>query len=157
MKLKDIEKKIMNELYRNSSQTQIEIANSNNIGMTRQTIAKYIKRLDKSGFYNYISFTNPNLAGLRSFFLEIKTNPQEPEIVNKLKLKQDITTIDGIIGTTSLIVKGVTQNNSEFHKLLNTVDSVISASIFQHYHIIDCLSVFKIAGKEVTIQKGENN
>ncbi|MFX0103843.1 MAG: hypothetical protein ACFFCS_30050, partial [Candidatus Hodarchaeota archaeon] len=121
-----------------------------NLGLSRQNISSEIDKLEKSGMVRYSIIENPNLQDIRTFFIEIKTNPEEPEIVSKLNEIKGIISLDGIIGQNSLMAKFHARNNREFSEILEKIDSIIARTRFQHYKIIDCLKTFKDGGKDLS-------
>lgn len=143
--MKKILKRTLNLLYLDSGKNYIQIAEE--LQVSRQTIAKYIKTLEHNCISSYDIIENPNSQSIRTFFIEIKTNPEEPEIVSKLLKIRSIKSIDGIIGANSLMVKFRVQNISEFNSVLHKIDNIISGSRFQHYRIIECLNTFKDGGR----------
>lgn len=144
MELKKKQKVLLNNLYNNSDLTKIELGKL--LGVTRQTASNYSTFLEDLLIDSYYTLVNPNINNQRSFFLQIKTNPEEPEIISKLKRIKSTQYIDGIIGTHSLIVKFNVSNNLIFNKVLTRIDKIISKSRFQHYRIIETLKTYKLGG-----------
>ncbi|MHA1727220.1 MAG: Lrp/AsnC family transcriptional regulator [Promethearchaeota archaeon] len=144
---------LLNVLYKNSMRSLAEIGKD--LHMTRQHVATYLKRLKNDNIiYEYSIVENPNIQESKIFFIEIKTNPEEPEIVSRLEKIPSIRSIDGIIGSNSLIAKFYVRNDQEFNDILNQIDKIISSSRFQHYKIINCLKIFKNEGNSII--KSEN-
>ncbi|MHA1452753.1 MAG: Lrp/AsnC ligand binding domain-containing protein [Promethearchaeota archaeon] len=145
MKISSDQKKLLNMLYMNSRITNSELGEV--IGKSRQTVWKYIQTLNSNvGGFEKTQILNPNREDNRIFFIEIKTNPEEPEIITKLSNLYPTKSIDGIIGDTSLMVKFQVRTNEEFRGVLRKIDSIIEKSQFQFYHVINVLNVFKEAG-----------
>ena len=145
MKISVDQKKLLNFLYSNSRITNTELGKL--LGKTRQTVWQYIKSLNKKGSgFEKTQITHPNREDNRIFFAEIKTNPEEPEIISKLSALFPTKSIDGIIGNTSLMVKFQVKTNEDFRQVLRKVDSIIANSRFQFYRIINALNVFKEGG-----------
>jgi DNA-binding Lrp family transcriptional regulator len=145
MKILPIQKKLLNILYNNSKTTNIELGKI--LGKTRQTIWQYIKTLNQNGTgFEKIYIPHPNRVDNRIFFVEIKTNPEEPEIVSNLSTLFSAKSIDGIIGNTSLMVKFQVKSNEDFRQLLRKIDEIIANTRFQFYRMINVLNVFKEAG-----------
>lgn len=144
MDLKPKHKVLLNLLYMMSDMTKIELGET--IGVTRQTASSYVSDLENSVIHSYSDVPNPNIGNIRTFFLQVKTNPEEPEIISNLKKIRATRFIDGIIGTHSLMVKFCVQNNVMFDKVLTRIDKIISKSKFQHYRIIETLKTYKVAG-----------
>ncbi|MHA1847932.1 MAG: hypothetical protein ACTSXU_09825 [Promethearchaeota archaeon] len=142
-----MKKQVLNLLYNDSFQNLDEIAQD--LGISRQVVTRNVLAIEKNDYLRYTVIINPNLLNTRLFFIEIKTNPEEPEIISRLLSIPGIETIDGIIGQNSLIAKFQVWNNSLFHETIEKIDNVIANTRFQYYRIIDCLRTFKIGGKPV--------
>ena len=98
---------------------------------SRQNIGKYVGQLEQGDLITYTIVENPNVHDVRTFFIEIKTNPEEPEIVSKLIQIERVRSIDGIIGQNSLVVKVCTRNDQQFSAILKQIDGIITGSRFQ--------------------------
>ncbi len=145
MKITFEQKKLLNIMYSNSKTTNIELGKL--LGKSRQTIWQYIKSLNGNGLeFEKTQILHPNREDNRIFFIEIKTNPEEPEIISNLGRIFHTKSIDGIIGNTSLMVKFQVKTNEEFQQVLRKVDSIIANTRFQFYRVINVLTVFKEAG-----------
>jgi DNA-binding Lrp family transcriptional regulator len=145
VKISSDQKKLLNVLYSNSRITNTDLGRI--LGKSRQTIWQYIKLLNSNGSgFEKTQILHPNREDNRIFFVEIKTNPEEPEIISALSNLYQIKSIDGIIGDTSLMVKFQVRKNEEFRAVLKRLDTIIAQSRFQFYHVIDVLGVFKEAG-----------
>jgi ribosomal protein S18 acetylase RimI-like enzyme/DNA-binding Lrp family transcriptional regulator len=152
MQISHDQMKLMNLLYANSDQTHQQLGDL--IGKSRITVWKYLKSVNpENSNFEKERIKHPNREDNRIFFIEIKTNPEEPEIISKLgrinsRLRNEIQTksIDGIIGNTSLMVKFQVENNEEFRQVLRNVDKIIANTRFQFYRVINVLNVFKEAG-----------
>jgi DNA-binding Lrp family transcriptional regulator len=141
---------LLNSLYRNSLASQDDLARqleAMNLPASRQNIGKYIDYIEKGNFISYTIVENPNVHEVRTFFIEIKTNPEEPEIVTKLSDMPRVRSIDGIIGQNSLVVKVCTRNDQQFAAILKQLDGIITGTRFQHYKVINCLKTFKDGGE----------
>lgn len=145
MKISSDQKKLLNILYANSRITNSELGKM--LNKSRQTIWQYIKSLNSTdSSFEKMLISHPNREDNRIFFAEIKTNPEEPEIISKLSSLYPTKSIDGIIGNTSLMVKFQVRTNEDFRNVLRKVDAIIANSRFQFYRIINVLNVFKEAG-----------
>ena len=145
MKIKIIQKKMMNLLYEDSKIKKSELEKI--LGRKRQTIWHYIQSMKEDGYeFETTPIRHPNREDNRIFFVEIKTNPEEPNIISKLSEIYQTKSIDGIIGDTSLMVKFQVRTNVEFRNVLKKLDTIIAQSRFQFYHVINILNVFKEAG-----------
>ncbi len=149
MSLKLTSREILNLYYQDhrESLTKLSGALGNaQLKLSRQRIGKYISQLETDKKIVYTIIENPNVHEFRTFFIEIKTNPEEPEIVSRLQQIARVRTIDGIIGQNSLIVKFCTRNDQEFSKILEQVDRLITGTRFQHYKIINIIKSYKDGG-----------
>lgn len=145
MKISSDQKKLLNILYTNSRITNIELGKQ--LGKSRQTVWQYIKLLNANGSgFEKIPIIHPNRDDNRIFFVEIKTNPEEPDIVSELSRIFQVKSIDGIIGDTSLMVKFQVRTNEGFRSVLKKLDTIIAESRFQFYHVINILHTFKEGG-----------
>lgn len=144
--ISSISKQLLNLLYEDSMVSQKELGVK--LGYTRQSTSKILNNLEKSGIISKFSIVeNPNVQDSRIFFVAIKTNPEEPEIVSQLEEMSSIRSIDGIIGLNSLMVKFFVRDSIEFNDVINQLDRIIAGTRFQHYRIIECIKIFKDAGK----------
>ncbi|MCP4763126.1 MAG: Lrp/AsnC family transcriptional regulator [archaeon] len=145
-------KKLLNLLYKDSNmklKNIVEELEKSWRKVSRQTIAndiKDIKEKKEKIISGFSIIENPNLQNIRTFFIEIKTNPEESEIIPKLKSIQGIRAIDGIIGPTSLIIKFCIPFNQGFDDILNKIGEIITKTRFRYYKIIDCLKTYKKDG-----------
>lgn len=144
---------LVNLLYQDSRVSLIDIGEK--LNLSRQSVSKEIEKLEKSGMIRYTIIENPNMQDTRTFFIQIKTNPEEPEIISKLNEIKGIVSLDGIIGQNSLMVKFFARSNQEFSEIIEKIDNIIARTRFQHYKIIDCLKTFKDGGKDLTDVEGE--
>lgn len=142
MKISPMHKTLANLLYSDSNLKIVDIANVLNI--SRQTASKYYKTLLETLIERKTRIANT--SSFRNFYVEIKSNPEEPDIVSKLLRIDGIRSMDGIIGAYSLIAEFSANSKSHFNYILHKIDSIISTSKFQHYRLIDCLYVFKMDG-----------
>ncbi len=123
--------------------------NSRAIGLSRQTYQNKLDRLrDQQIITNFTININPSLHpnNLKYVMLEIKTNPQEPELVKNLLEIPHLRMLDGIIGDFSLFALFIFNSPEEYYQILNTIDKIMSKSYFKKYQIIDTIKVFKTNG-----------
>jgi DNA-binding Lrp family transcriptional regulator len=146
MEITPDKKKLLSMLYSNSRITNEKLGEI--IGKNRITVGQYLKSLNEENdpYYDKTTLFHPNRKDNRIFFIEIKTNPEEPTIVSKLQSIFDTKSIDGIIGNTSLMVKFQVEKNEDIPQVLRKVDSIIANTRFQYYRLINVLTVFKEAG-----------
>ncbi len=81
----------------------------------------------------------------RTSFFEIKTNPNEPWLIEEFE-KFKFESLDGIIGEYSLILKVKTRNNFEFNQILKNIDNLMAKGSFKKYQLIDVLQTYKENG-----------
>jgi DNA-binding Lrp family transcriptional regulator len=137
--------KLLEELYKNSRETTEELADK--LHKSRQTIAKMRDNLwQKNVIQRPAILLNPHRLNLQYFFMEIKTNPAEPEILQRLKNIPEITSIDGILGEYALIVKFEMRTKQMFANTLTNIENSVAQSMFQSYRIIETIDVFKLGG-----------
>lgn len=91
----------------------------------------------------------------RLFFLEIKTNPAEPRIIDALRRIPQVLSIDGIVGEYSLWVKVSVRDQSEFSTVLSKVDQVLGSTIFQRYRVVEVLVPFKEFGEVFPVRQDD--
>jgi DNA-binding Lrp family transcriptional regulator len=137
--------RILEQLYQDARIHAIEL--QSNTSISRQTIS----RLRKTFWDNYIiqsapAVLNAHVLNLQYFFMEIKTNPAEPELLSRLKQIPGLISIDGVIGEYALIVKFELPTKTAFADILNQIDQSVAQSLFQSYRIIETIDVFKIGG-----------
>ncbi len=137
--------KLLNEFYIDSRTTLVSLEDV--IGLTRQTISKMKTQLWENGILvGPAIILNPIVLDLTQYFMEIKTNPSEPEILNRIKKIREVQMIDGILGNYSLIVKFQVPSKNRFSAILKKIDSEIAESRFQSYKLIEIIEPFKIGG-----------
>jgi DNA-binding Lrp family transcriptional regulator len=151
----DKKKKVNQQFIKNlTGKTKFVISkNSRALRISRQTYQSKLDYMRKEKIIN--SFTiniNPNIhpIGLKYVMIEIKTNPKEPELVNKLLLIPQLRILDGIIGDFSLFGLFVFKSMQEYHRVLNKVDEIMAGSYFKKYQIIETIKVFKTNGISLT-------
>ncbi len=151
--INDKARSLLNLLYDDALASQDSLAaklEALRLPASRQNIGKYVGQLEQGDLITYTIVENPNVHDVRTFFIEIKTNPEEPEIVTKIMQIERVRSIDGIIGQNSLVVKVCTRNDQQFSAILKQIDGIITGSRFQHYKVINCLTTFKDGGKILT-------
>jgi DNA-binding Lrp family transcriptional regulator len=133
-----------------NSKTKLNIKEiSDNLGYSRQTFYNKFERLKKEKIIGQFTINiNPNIRpnNLKYVLLEVKTNPQEPELVKNLKLIPQLRILDGILGDYSLFALFVFNSSRDYYNALNKIDEVMSKSYFKKYQIIDTIKVFKTNG-----------
>ena len=122
------------------------------LGYTRQTIKKRFDDLNKEKIIsNFTININPNIRpiNLKYVLLEIKTNPKEPELLEKLLKISQLKILDGILGEYSLFALLIFHSSEEYYQVLSIIDKIMAQSYFKKYHIIETIKVFKTNGIEL--------
>ena len=123
--------------------------NSRSLGLSRQT---YQNKLDilrsQKIITNFTININPNIRpnNLKYVLLEIKTNPNEPKLVEELLKISQLKKLDGVIGDFSIFALFIFKSSDEYYEILNNVDEIMAKSYFKKYQIIETIKVFKING-----------
>jgi DNA-binding Lrp family transcriptional regulator len=146
--------KVLEQLYADSRIQSNDLAQ--NLNLTRQTISKLRTDLWNDHIINSPAvILNPHVLNLHYAFMEIQTNPSEPEILNQMLSFPEVASIDGILGEYSLVIKFESPSKQRFAQILSTIDEGIARSQFHSYHIIETIDVFKQGGFPIT--KKESN
>jgi DNA-binding Lrp family transcriptional regulator len=122
------------------------------LGYTRQTIKNRFDDLKTEKIIsNFTININPNILpiNLKYVLLEIKTNPKEPELLERLLQISQLKILDGILGEYSLFALLIFQSSEEYYQVLSVIDKVMAQSYFKKYHIIETIKVFKTNGIEL--------
>jgi DNA-binding Lrp family transcriptional regulator len=126
--------------------------NSRALGLSRQT---YQNKLDilrsQKIITNFTININPNILpnNLKYVLLEIKTNPNEPELLENLLKISQLKVLDGILGEYSLFALLIFHSSEEYYQVLSTIDNIMAQSHFKKYQIIETIKVFKTNGIEL--------
>ena len=123
-----------------------------NLNISRKTILRLLRQIKKYKMINNFSINiNPNIQpNLKYVFLEIKTNPKEPQIVNELLKMPQLLMLDGIFGEYSLIALFIFKSSEEYYNVLNLIDEIMSSSHFKKYQLLETIKTFKINGIELS-------
>jgi len=81
--------------------------------------------------------------------LEIKTNPNEPQLLENLLKISQLKILDGILGEYSLFALFIFHSPEEYYQVLSKIDSIMARSYFKKYRIIETIKVFKTNGIEL--------
>ncbi len=136
---------LLEQLYKNSRISSSHLEEK--MGLSRQSISKIKNFLwNKKIIYKPTFILNPHVLNLQFFFMEIKTNPSEPRILEAISKFEEISAFDGILGDYSLIIKFEVQTKKKFAEILAQIDKNISKSLFSSYRIIECIDIFKVGG-----------
>lgn len=122
------------------------------LGYTRQTIKKRFDDLKiEKMISNFTININPNILpiNLKYVLLEIKTNPNEPQLLESLLKISQLKILDGILGEYSLFALFIFHSYEEYYQVLSRIDKIMAQSYFKKYHIIETIMVFKTNGIEL--------
>lgn len=121
---------------------------SENLDISRPTIQNYFEELRvKKVISNFTININPNIQpNLKHVIMKVKTNPKEPELIDKLLQIPQLEMLDGIFGEFSLHSMFKFKNSAEFNEKLALVDKIMAQSYFKKYQIIDTIKVYKTNG-----------
>jgi len=122
------------------------------LGLTRQTIHNKIELLGKQEIIENITINiHPYIQpdNLKYVILEIKTNPREPQILEKLLKIPHLKMLDGILGEFSLIALFVFKSTKDYHEGLEKIDNIMAESYFKKYQILETIRVFKTNGIKI--------
>jgi Lrp/AsnC family leucine-responsive transcriptional regulator len=123
--------------------------NSRALRISRQTYQNKLDDLrEKKIITNFTININPIIRpnNLKYVLIEIKTNPKEPELVERLLEIPHLRMLDGIFGEFSLAALFIFKSPEEYHQILNTIDNLMAKSYFKKYQIIETIKVFKTNG-----------
>ncbi len=130
------------------------------LGYTRQTLRKRFDDLKiEKIISNFTININPNILpiNLKYVLLEIKTNPNEPELLENLLKISQLKVLDGILGEYSLFALLIFHSSEEYYQVLSTIDKIMAQSYFKKYQIIETIKVFKTNGIELNVNKIDPN
>ncbi|MFO8018502.1 MAG: Lrp/AsnC family transcriptional regulator [Promethearchaeia archaeon] len=78
--------------------------------------------------------------------MEIKTNPNEPKLMDSLQNIPQLTVLDGLLGEYSLLAIFAFKDVFQFKETLKIVDKIMGKSYFKKYRIIEPINIYKING-----------
>ena len=121
---------------------------SKELKITRKTLSTYFDEMKENKIIRQFTVNiNPNIRPKLNYVLmEIKTNPQEPHLVEQLKIIPQIVMLDGIFGEFSLVALFIFKDAEEFNRVLIQMDSIMAHSYFKKYQIIETIKVYKTNG-----------
>ncbi|NVM19186.1 MAG: Lrp/AsnC family transcriptional regulator [Candidatus Lokiarchaeota archaeon] len=134
--------------------------NSRALGLSRQTYQYKLDNLRSEKIItNFTININPSILpiNLKYVLLEIKTNPKEPELLEKLLKISQLKILDGILGEYSLFALFIFHSSEEYYQVLSAIDNIMAQSYFKKYHIIETIKVFKTNGIELYDNKIDPN
>ncbi|NVM04970.1 MAG: Lrp/AsnC family transcriptional regulator [Candidatus Helarchaeota archaeon] len=140
----ELKNKVLKELLRDYRSSVSELADK--LKVSKNKILTVVNFLKNNEYINgHTIITDPYLLQQRTLFIEIKTNPNEPWLINELE-KFECESLDGIIGEYSLILKIKIRNNAEFNQILKKIDKLMAKGFFKKYQLIDVLQTYKENG-----------
>lgn len=144
-------KNIENILYALSTRQRSSLRGiAAEIGLSSTWLRKQILIMKKNGLIkSWRLVLNPLSHQQRIFFLLLKTNPNEPRVVNELLSiynHSSLSTLEGITGDFSLICRFHFPNATEFLNSLDHLYELIGETGFQKYQMIEVIEVHKEQG-----------
>ena len=141
----DITKKILQSLSNLQTPSIQKIAAD--INLSPRWLKKQILRMKEDGVIkSWQMILNPWIIQEQIFFFLLKTNPNEPRIVDELISHYDkntLSTIEGITGEYSLISRFHFPNATDFLDSLDHLYELIGVTGFQKYQIIEVIKIHK--------------
>jgi DNA-binding Lrp family transcriptional regulator len=120
------------------------------IGLSSTWLRKQILIMKETGLIkSWQLVLNPLSHQQRIFFLLLKTNPNEPLVVNELLSiynQSSLSTLEGITGDFSLICRFHFSNATEFLNSLDHLYELIGETGFQKYRMVEVIEVHKEQG-----------
>ncbi len=120
------------------------------IGISSTWLRKQILKMRRKGLIkSWQLVVNPLSHQRRIFFLLLKTNPNEPRVVNELLDNYDqnsMSSLEGITGEFSLICRFHFPDATEFLDSLDHLYELIGETGFQKYQMIEVIKVHKERG-----------
>ncbi|MHC1590501.1 MAG: hypothetical protein ACXQS8_00275, partial [Candidatus Helarchaeales archaeon] len=111
------------------------------MGISRSTLQNGIKKLIERGVMLKYSILVAPFIYFKKVFYEIKTNPKQPEILEKLKSLQ-YESLEGIIGDYSLIIKQNFWSDFDFINNLNQMDQLK----VENFRLVEIYKTYKEHG-----------
>ncbi|MFX0116611.1 MAG: Lrp/AsnC ligand binding domain-containing protein [Candidatus Hodarchaeota archaeon] len=132
-------------------------------GITHRSLLRRIRRMKKQGqIGRWTILVNPFALGLSEvvFFLA-KTNPREPELLQRIqnKFTEDLFGLYGITGEFSLLGRFAYKERRDFLGKLRDIDKLMADTRLQKYEVWEGLDVFKEYGyrREIPATLSENS
>ena len=121
------------------------------VGLSQKTLRKKIIDLRKRNIIKSWKITiNPLVySESRFYLLYLKTNPNEPEIRDKLIRKSQLLSLEGILGDYSLLGSFRFNSTEEMITSLDEIFSVVGSSSFQRYNLVEILKIEKYSDKQI--------
>ncbi len=147
----DVTEKILHALSIRETQSIQKIAVD--INLSPRWLRRQILRMKDVGtIKSWQMVINPWIIQEQIFFLLLKTNPNEPRIIDELKAHYDkntLSSIEGITGEFSLIGRFHFPNATDFLDSLDHLYELIGGTGFQKYQIIEVIKIHKDMGVPV--------
>ncbi|MHA1669260.1 MAG: hypothetical protein ACTSV5_01650 [Promethearchaeota archaeon] len=144
-----------------NSRSKLRISKiSEALGITRQAFhTKFSTLITSQIIKNFTININPRLDQnrMKIVILEIKTNPKEPHLVQDLIKIPQLKSLDGIFGEFSLIGLLKFRSVDQYHKILHTIDQIMTKSHFKKYQMIDVIRIYKINGIQLNEIQFDSN
>lgn len=120
------------------------------IGLSSSWLKKQIMKMRRDGtIRSWQVVLHPLSLQERIFFLLLKTNPNEPSVVNDLLgnyNQNSLSTLEGITGEFSLICRFHFNDTTDFLDSLDHIYELIGETGFQKYQMLEVIKVHKEAG-----------
>ncbi|UCE13185.1 MAG: Lrp/AsnC family transcriptional regulator [Candidatus Heimdallarchaeota archaeon] len=147
-KSNEIAEKILDVLSTRQSSSLRGIASE--IGLSSTWLRKQILIMRKAGLIqSWQLVLNPLSHQQRIFFLLLKTNPNEPLVVDELLgyyNQHSLSSLEGITGDFSLMCRFHFPNATEFLNSLDHLYELIGETGFQKYQMVEVIKVHKEQG-----------
>ncbi len=118
------------------------------MGISRETLRSRIRKLINhdiiKGFVSVVDFRGLGFS-VTAFFL-LKTNPQEPWLLEQIMILPNCDFIAGITGNFSLLCRFRIRNEETFGKVMYEIDSLMAKSGSRTYRVIRVVDIFKENG-----------
>jgi Lrp/AsnC family transcriptional regulator for asnA, asnC and gidA len=143
----DIDKKIIMALQNRQTLSLKDLAIP---GIAHRSLLRRIRRMKTQGHIRrWTVLINPFALGLSEivFFLA-KTNPREPELLQRIqdKFNDDLFGLYGITGEFSLLGRFAYKARRDFLEKLRDIDKLMADTRLQRYEVWEGLDVFKEYG-----------
>lgn len=145
----DVDLKILEHYVKDHRVRASEL--SATLGISRETLRSRIRKLINRdilrGFMSVVDFRGLGF-NVTAFFL-LKTNPQEPWLLEQIMILPNCDFIAGITGNFSLLCRFRIRNEETFGKVMYGIDSLMAKSGSRTYRVIRVVDIFKENGFSV--------
>ncbi|MFW9853828.1 MAG: hypothetical protein ACFFFG_02115 [Candidatus Thorarchaeota archaeon] len=136
------------------------------LGYSSSWIRKQIKKLRQEGVitaWQFVLHPSASLQQRRILFFLLKTNPNEPQIVEELLRKyttEKLSSLEGVTGEYSIMGRFHFPSGAEFLASLDHLYQLIGGSGFQKYELLEVISVqkewgFIVPESSISIKRAE--